>query len=78
MQQSISLNRYRRKRPKVDAKIFDSALSNTRRSDALEKREESSVTTFGRFRQWTSFGSAPVSVKVSSFEISDPDSVGVE
>ena len=48
-------NRYRPKRPKVDASIFDSALSHTRRSDASEKREENSVSTFGRFRQWTSF-----------------------
>ena len=34
------LNRYRRKRPKLDASIFDSALSHNRRSDASEKREE--------------------------------------
>ena len=32
-----TFNRYRRKRPKVDASIFDSALSHTRRSDASEK-----------------------------------------
>ena len=32
------LNRYRRKRPKVDASIFDSALSHTRRSAASEKK----------------------------------------
>ena len=50
-------------RPKVDASIFDSALSHTRRSDASEKREEKSVSTFGRFRLWTSFESSPVSVK---------------
>ena len=29
-------NRYRRKRPKVDASIFDSALSHSRRSEASE------------------------------------------
>ena len=52
-----------RKRSKVDASIFDSALSHTRRSDASEKREENSVSTFGRFRLWTSFESSPVSVK---------------
>ena len=34
---------HRRNRPKVDASIFDSALSHTRRSDASEKREENSV-----------------------------------
>ena len=34
------INRYRRKRPKVDASIYDSALSHTRRSDASEKKEE--------------------------------------
>ena len=34
----ISVNQYRRKRPKVDASIFDSALSHTRRSDTSEKR----------------------------------------
>ena len=37
---SRSLNRYRRKRPKVDASIFDSALSHTRRSDASQKKKE--------------------------------------
>ena len=36
----ISFNRYKRKRPKVDASIFDSALSHTRRSDASEKRRK--------------------------------------
>ena len=34
------VKRYRRKRPKVDASIFDSALSQTRRSDASEKERE--------------------------------------
>ena len=34
------VNRYRRKRPKVDASIFDSTLIHTRRSDAAKKREE--------------------------------------
>ena len=29
---------HRRKRPKVDASIFDSALSHTRRSDASKKK----------------------------------------
>ena len=33
-------NRYKRKSPKVDASIFDSALSHTRRSDASEKKEK--------------------------------------
>ena len=37
---------HRRKRPKVDASIFDTALSHTRRSDASEKRQENSVSTF--------------------------------
>ena len=32
------INRYKRERPKVDASIFDSALSHTRRSDASEKK----------------------------------------
>ena len=36
---SLSFNRDRRKRPKVDAGIFDSALSHTRRSDASEKKK---------------------------------------
>ena len=35
-----TFNRYRRKRPKVDASIFDSALSHTRRSAASEKKEK--------------------------------------
>ena len=33
-------NGYRRKRPKVDACIFDSVLSHTRRSDASGKKKE--------------------------------------
>ena len=33
-------NRYRRKRPKVDASIFDSALSHSCRSDSSEKIEK--------------------------------------
>ena len=36
----ISINRYRRKRPKVDESIFDSALSHSRRSDASGKKEK--------------------------------------
>ena len=58
--ETLYFNRYRRKRPKVDACIFDSALSHTRRSDASEEKV---VSTFGRFRLWTSFESSPVSVK---------------
>ena len=42
--------------------FFDSALSHTRRSDTSEKREEISVSTFGRFRLCTSFESSSVSV----------------
>ena len=61
----LEFNPYRRKRPKVDASIFDSALSHIRRSDASEKREENSVSTFGRFRLWISFESSPVSVKLN-------------
>ena len=56
------------KRSKVDASIFDSALSHTRRSDATGKREENSVSTFGRFRLWTSFESSPVSLKFATFD----------
>ena len=62
-----NFNRDRRKSPKVDASIFDSALSHTRRSDASEKKEGNSVSTFGRFRQWTSLESSPVSVKSKYF-----------
>ena len=65
---SADNNRYRRKCPKVDASIFDSALSHTRRSDASEKRKENSESTFGRFRLWTSFESSPVSVKVFRYK----------
>ena len=46
----------------MDASIFESALSHTGRSDASKIREESSVSTFGRFRLWISFESSPVSV----------------
>ena len=41
------LNRYRRIRTKVDASIFDSALSHTRRSAASEKRGEYTRVHFG-------------------------------
>ena len=64
----FNLKRYSRICTKVDASIFDSALSHTRRSDASEKREENSVSTFGRFRLWTSFESSPVSFKVKNKE----------
>ena len=56
-------NQYRRKRPKVDASISDSALSHTRRSNASKKEKKILASTFGRFRLWTSFESSPVSVK---------------
>ena len=59
-----SLNRYRRKRSEVVASIFDLALSQSRRSNASEKKEENSVSIFGQFRLWTSFESSPVSVNV--------------
>ena len=36
----LNLNRYRRRRQKVDASIFDSVLSHTRRSDASEKKKK--------------------------------------
>ena len=39
----IAVNRYRRKRPKVNASIIDKALSHTPRSNASEKKEENSV-----------------------------------
>ena len=57
----IHFHRYRRKRPKVDASIY--RLGHIRRSDASEKREVNSVSTFGRLSLWTSFESSPVSVK---------------
>ena len=50
----------------MDASIFDSALSHIRRSDASEEKEENSVSTFGRFRLWTSF--EPVSVKITKMK----------
>ena len=51
----------------MDASIFDSALSHTRRSHASEKRQENSVSNFGRFRLWTSFESSPVSGNLPLF-----------
>ena len=51
----VRFNRYRRKSPKVEASIFDSALSHTRRSDASKKRRKILASTFGRFRVGTSF-----------------------
>ena len=41
-----SIKRYMRKRPKVDASIFNSALSHTRRSDASEKKEKIACPLF--------------------------------
>ena len=61
----LIINRYRRIRPKVDAKIFDSALSHTRRSDASEKKKKMLASTFERFRLLTSFESSLVSVKAT-------------
>ena len=58
-------NRYRRKRPKVDASIFDSALSHTRRSDASEKKEILAFTLV-QIRLLTSFESSHVSVNRKS------------
>ena len=39
-EQILRFNRYRRKRSKENASIFDSALSHTRRSDSSEKNEK--------------------------------------
>ena len=63
------LNRYRRKRRKMDASSFDSALSHTRRLGPVGKKEKNSVSTFGRFRLWTSLDFSPVSGKISKFQI---------
>ena len=46
---NMSFNRYRRKRPKADASIFDSALSHTRRSDASEKKRRKYLVHFWTF-----------------------------
>ena len=51
----------------MDASIFDSALSHTRRSDASQKREENTVSTFRRFRLCKSLESSPVSVERATF-----------
>ena len=40
------------------------SMTHTRRSDASEKKEENTVSTFGRFRLLTSFESSPVSVNL--------------
>ena len=45
----MTLNRYRRKRPKVDASIFDSALSHTRRSDASKKKKKIACPLLAEF-----------------------------
>ena len=66
---SSRVNWYRRKRPKVDASSFDSALSHTRRLGPVGKKEKNSVSTFGRFRLWTSLDFSPVSGKISKFQI---------
>ena len=42
-------NRYRRKRPKVDASIFDSVLSHISRSDASEKKKRKKRVHFSTF-----------------------------
>ena len=53
----------------MDSSIFDSSLSHTRRSESeprtrRKKREENSVSFFGRFRLWRSFAFSPVSVNL--------------
>ena len=59
---NIIINRYRRISTKVDASIFDSALSHTRRLDASEKTEENTRVHFGvnshvdKFRGLTCIG----------------------
>ena len=40
LKSALKLNRYRRKRSKLNASIFDSALSHTRRSNESEKRRK--------------------------------------
>ena len=62
-------NRCRRRRPKVNTSIFDSALDHYRRSEASEKREENSVSTFGPFRLLKSFESSPVSGNLMFFPV---------
>ena len=59
----IVVNRYRRKRPKVDASISDSAHSHTGPSDAAEKKKKILASTFEGFRLWTSFEYSPILVK---------------
>ena len=61
----VNFNRFGENIKKSNA--FDSALTHTRRSDASEEREENSVSTFERFRLWTSFESSPVSVNMVTF-----------
>ena len=57
-------NRYRRICTKVNASIFDSALSQTRRSDASEKKEKKILaSTLVQICLWTRFESSLVSVK---------------
>ena len=46
----------------MDACIFDSALSHTRRSDA-SKKKKIFASTYDQICLWTSFESSPVSVK---------------
>ena len=59
----FTIYRYRRKRPKVDASIIDSALSHTRRSDASEKKKKIARPLLAKLAcgQVSSIGS-PVSV----------------
>ena len=63
---AILFKRYRRKRPKVDASIFDSALSHTRQSDASEKEKKILASTLVQIRLSTSFESSLVSVNFKS------------
>ena len=61
-------NRYRRISTKVDAGIFDSALSHTHRSQASEKkRKKILASTLAQICLWTSFAYSLVSVNSKVF-----------
>ena len=83
---NIIINRYRQICIKVDASIFDSALSHTRRSDASEKKEKKKNTRvhFGanspvdKFRVLACIGyGLKRGTKRSPHIISDPHNYGI-
>ena len=61
------INRYRRKSGREYFRLGAESYSSLGRVG--KKREENSVSPFGRFRPWTNFESSPVSFNITQYEL---------